>query len=104
MERLTDAGGCDADCEFDDGWDRAIEQAISIVQEVEKEYLANKNVGNNGWIPCSERLPDGLDYVIYTHKDGDVDICPVEYFRDYLDRFTAWRPLPEPYKEHEQKE
>lgn len=63
-----------------------------IVSEVAEEY-------NNGWVPCSEKLPSGLDFVLYTHKDGEVDICSIEYFYDYLDRFTAWQPLPEPYKE-----
>ncbi len=63
-----------------------------FVQKVAEEY-------NNGWIPCSEMLPSGLDFVLYTHKDGEVDICSIEYFYDYLDRFTAWQPLPEPFKE-----
>ena len=68
--------------------------AKETVQEVAEEY-------NNGWIPCSERLPSGLDFVLYTHKDGEVDICSIEYFYDYLDKFTAWQPLPEPFKERD---
>ena len=69
-------------------------KCIEIVQEVAEEY-------NDGWIPCSERLPSGLDFVLYTHKDGEVDICSIEYFYDYLDKFTAWQPLPERFKEHD---
>ena len=69
-------------------------KCIEIVQEVAEEY-------NDGWIPCSERLPSGLDFVLYTHKDGEVDICSIEYFYDYLDKFIAWQPLPEPYKERD---
>ena len=65
--------------------------AKKIVQEVAEEY-------NGGWIACSERLPSELDFVLYTHKDGEVDICSIEYFYDYLDKFTAWQPLPEPYQ------
>ena len=65
-----------------------------IVQEVAEEY-------NGGWIACSERLPSGLDFVLYTHKDGEVDICSIEYFYDYLDKFTAWQPLPELFKERD---
>ena len=38
LERLTDVGGCDADCAYDKGWDDAIDEAISIVQKVAKEY------------------------------------------------------------------
>ena len=37
LERLTDVGGCDADCAYDKGWDDAIGEAISIVQGVAKE-------------------------------------------------------------------
>ena len=65
-----------------------------FVQEVAEEY-------NGGWIPCSERLPSGLDFVLYTCKDGEVDICSIEYFYDYLDKFTAWQPLPSPFREIE---
>lgn len=72
----------------------ALNFAKGIVQEVAEEY-------NGGWIPCSERLPSGLDFVLYTHKDGEVDICSIEYFYDYLDKFTAWQPLPEPFKERD---
>ena len=65
-----------------------------IVQEVAEEY-------NGCWIPCSERLPENIDFVLYTHKDGEVDICSIEYFYDYMDKFTAWQPLPEPFKERD---
>ena len=72
----------------------SVKECMLIVQEVAEEY-------NGGWIPCSKRLPSGLDFVLYTHKDGEVDICSIEYFYDYLDKFTAWQPLPEPYKERD---
>lgn len=71
--------------------DDAGHRAVEIIHQIAEEY-------NNGWIPCSERLPSGLDFVLYTHKDGEVDICSIEYFYDYLDKFTAWQPLPEPYQ------
>ena len=80
------------DAEYDDFFHRGLERASRLVREVAEEY-------KGGWVPCSEKLPSGLDFVLYTHKDGEVDICSIEYFYDYLDRFTAWQPLPEPYKE-----
>ena len=46
IDKLHNIGGCDATCNFDEGWDDAIDEAISIVQGVAKEY-------NNGWISCS---------------------------------------------------
>ena len=84
----------DAKSEGDFSYIKPFEIAKIAVQEVAEEY-------NGGWIACSERLPSGLDFVLYTHKDGDVDTCSIEYFYDYLDRITAWQPLPEPFKERE---
>lgn len=31
-----------------------------FVQEVAEEFATDTNVGTNGWIPCSERLPEEL--------------------------------------------
>ena len=80
-----------------------------------------KEEHNNGWIPCSERMPeekvynDGFsepsdDVLVFT-KDGD---CKVSRYwgnrrnkRDYYDwvdikcrkdDVVAWQPLPAPYK------
>ena len=112
LERLKDAGGCDADCEYDKGWDSAIYEAISIVHEVAKEY-------NNGWIPCSERLPRDYEEVLADVRgigfDSLKDAEMVGYFKEkgkwfyshgmqYLvdggkTRVIAWQPLPEPFKE-----
>ena len=84
--------------------------AKEIVKEVAEEY-------DNGWIPCSERLPDKAGYevlatlengygqrrvtIIFTgygdsqwqcnHKEFDLDVWKV----------IAWQPLPEPYKEND---
>ena len=69
----------------------AYNKSIEIVKQAAEEY-------NNGWIPCSERLPENIDFVLYANKDGEVDICSIEYFYDYMDRFTAWQQLPEPYQ------
>ena len=74
--------------------DDAGHRAVEIIEQIAEEY-------NGGWIACSERLPSGLDFVLYTQKDGEVDICSIEYFYDYLDRITAWQPLPEPFKERD---
>lgn len=39
---------------------KAIDKAIEIVKQEATEY-------NNGWIPCSERLPENVDHL----ADGD---------------------------------
>lgn len=98
---------------------------IKILDEVEKEY-------NNGWIPCSERLPEECGYYLITyHEWSNGDYLP-KYDDTYVrrmhyqvsDHFTgwnypkcvddnaekdtnreviAWQPLPEPYKECEKE-
>ena len=87
------------------------EEAKEIVLEVEKDY-------NNGWIPCSERLPseeecqendnrfivtDGnRSYQRYFDYKEQQFVEPMHQntFNTYYDRcVTAWQPLPVPYKE-----
>lgn len=79
--------------------------AIAIVDKTEMEY-------NDGWIPCSERLPgvaeDGLSEELLV-IDKDNSIWTGEYYQKsnkWLDTVNgiridavAWMPLPEPYKE-----
>lgn len=91
-------------------------KAKQIVQEVASEY-------NNGWIPCSEKLPEEAkttgyveeDYVdgklteyivmilgakkpttLYYAGDGHwYDVASQEYYP-----VIAWQPLPEPYEDN----
>ena len=84
-------------CALEKAYIRGRQYEADRFNELRKEY-------NNGWIPCSERLPSGLDFVLYTCKDGEVDICSIEYFYDYLNKFTAWQPLPSPFREIEVSE
>lgn len=46
IEKINEAGGCDATSEYDKGWDEAIEHAIEIVKHAAAEC-------NGGWILCS---------------------------------------------------
>ena len=110
IDKLHNIVGCDATCDFDKGWNDAIGEAISIVQEVEKEY-------NNGWIPCSERLPeepeegltdlDECDEYIVMIENADIPTAlnyagNSEWYRDgEFYNVIAWQPLPVPYKEKE---
>lgn len=89
-----------------------LEDALSIVSEVEAEY-------GNGWIPCSERLPENDDDVLVWYEYlklqgvnivGRAKTHGIGYYykptNSWLigdvhglnNRVIAWMPLPEPYK------
>ena len=89
-------------------FDRGINRAIQIVSEVEAEY-------GNGWIPCSERMPEDFKSVLCyaksiarspdtmfvgSQKHGcwflqssiGTESFPTQY------EVIAWMPLPEPWR------
>lgn len=92
------------------GWDIvAINAEVhQIIKEVEKEY-------SDGWIPCSERLPENDKYILLSFENfphpeigrykGDED-GGAFYIGDDTETcisqdliVNAWQPLPEPYKQ-----
>ena len=100
-------------------FNNAIDKAEQIVQEVAEEFATDTNVGTNGWIACSDGLPEEplgclvtvIDCEPVTQTDFE-NILP--YFVGYDGEswndedgneipfeVIAWRPLPEPYKESE---
>lgn len=85
-----------------------------FVEGLQKEY-------NNGWIPCSERLPEEGQRVLATHEGGlnpkrqviehffqdgrflnnwemDTDPKSETFGQRYMGDVIAWQPLPEEYK------
>ena len=60
---------------------------------------------NNGWIPCSERLPENqLDVLVYERNRGVViGFCASDgqWANDAINfsGVTHWQPLPDPPKE-----
>lgn len=82
------------------------------------EEIINTEPINNGWIPCSNRLPESIGETILltvsenrgiSHGIGSVDIAwmrndekRVFYGTDgeySYDDVIAWQPLPQPHKE-----
>lgn len=90
----------------------------AIVTELAGEY---KLFGNSeqvkvsemptGWIPCSERLPKILQWVLIQTTQGDMDVVRYNgetecwgndfYHRVHPRMVIAWQPLPAPYTEGE---
>lgn len=85
--------------------------AIEIVKQEAEQFGTDINVGSNGWIACSERLPKEYgDYLVWwtdiTRKQyyeiaeyepnngwiGEIPQAKGEY------SVIAWQPLPEVYK------
>ena len=108
-------------------WDKAIE----IVKQEAEKFGTDINVVSNGWIPCSERLPE--EELEKAKKErGSEAVFPVlatinkkhivtgekyttvsrAFYGCYNDKnfynaccdkldVIAWQPLPEPYKERD---
>lgn len=87
---------------YSKGMQDTLDEAVSIVKEVAEEY-------NNGWILCSERLPEDWQDVLicFEHIDG----CIIAWYSQSKHTWhvsatdnickknpVAWKPLPEPYK------
>ena len=85
----------------------SVKECMKIVHEVAEEY-------NNGWIPCSERLPEKNDMYLCTQNSYDLSTNKniikvstelVEFYDGKWRRaknlvITHWQPLPEPFKEN----
>lgn len=109
-------------------WNNAILRAVQIVEQLAEEYerehivdlcnqICNKvdsiiKKDNNGWIPCSEKLPSEKGKYLVTVKnltgfwilEEPVFVCDYEFdtfiFQGWEDNdVIAWKPLPKPYKE-----
>ena len=101
-----------------------IAMCIDFVKEVPTAYNVEKvdtdvseiNVGNNGWIPISERLPEnGVPVLFQIKKDNRMY---VGYSNNVFEEFyiitaknrykrginpIAWQPLPEPFNAKNKK-
>lgn len=107
LDRLEDLreGLLTTNTEYNSHCVDAMMRAGQIVQEVAKEY-------KNGWIPCSEMLPeDGVpvllqDFGGYYSLGVSETKRNIKGFRDgdwwgSANNYKAWQPLPEPYEEKE---
>ena len=99
-----------------DEYNNGINRAYSIVNEVAEEFATNTNVGTDGWIACSERLPEidgntsdivlvcgsnGFQYMAFWCDDLKWRFCECGMAKNPIlwTEIVAWQPLPEPFKE-----
>ena len=87
-------------------------RAMNIIRSY-MNVVTDTNVGSkNGWIPCSERLPERTGYYLIQlsrklpnedYSDRAVVLYNAEEkeFMCYAKLIIAWQPLPEPYKGEE---
>lgn len=73
------------------------------------------SVEQDNWIPCSERLPEKCEMIIFQCKNGDMFVGKFKGLDSYNKEIwstygakgrvmngrkgMAWQPLPQPYKE-----
>ena len=87
-----------------------LERAIEIVKQEAEKFGTDTNVGSNGWIPCSERLPEPIRPVLVTLRNWMNDKYIVRVGRFHTDHWKtdegivensvaiACQPLPQPYQ------
>ena len=56
---------------------KLLDATKEIVQEVAEEY-------NNGWIPCSDRLPEERDWHLAVFEEADTGFIGIPYIAEYL--------------------
>lgn len=105
-EDLCDLEGCvDGEEIYEDGKSAGrYEQTVRIMEIVKQESAEY----NNGWIPCSERLPETSGFYLVSTVTGVVG--SVSYYIEQESRVMhtslgtaiAWQPLPEPYRTKEE--
>ena len=88
---------------IEDGWDIVDFNAniSNVIYQVEQEY-------NDGWIPCSERLPEESLNSVIGWDEHRKRCCFVQYYggRWILGndiesvKIVAWQPLPPAYAEN----
>ena len=91
-----------------DGHPITHQYAANCMKVIEKFVKQEAEKYNNGWIPCSERLPEveadvllslrSLD--IYTGFRANTEGCFYVEGEGYVkyENVLAWQPLPEPYQ------
>lgn len=77
-------------------YNEAIRDVVRFIERYKEKY-------NNGWIPCSEQLPEKEGKYLVTLDKWNIvsfaDFKNLKYNPHFNAPVIAWQPLPEPYKE-----
>ena len=96
----------------------SVNKAIEIVKQEAEKFGTDINVVSNGWIPCSERLPEidgntsdtvlvcgsnGFLYMAFWCDDLQWRFCECGMAKEPVlwTEIVAWQPLPELFKERD---
>ena len=87
------------------GYAHGVGKAIEIVKQEAEQY-------NNGWIPCSERLPKYGEVVMCSCTNGGITISCITHRSEKQSKIVrfgqhsviAWQPLPEPFQKGDNNE
>lgn len=102
------------DSDYGEGKYNAFDEAIEIVKQEAEQYTSTEHINcssdssTNGWVPCSERLPETYT-VLCCDKYGEMlvghpyfdEVSNTNYSaesdNEMMYNCIAWQPLPEPY-------
>lgn len=107
---IANTGDEKLDCAYEQVGN-ALDKAIEIVKQEAKKFGRDTNVGSNGWIPCSERMPED-EQVVLTCKYKSISILRYSTKTNHwyelsgnwwwsANMVTAWQPLPQPFQKGE---
>lgn len=97
-------------------WQTATQQSCALEKAYihGRQYEADRFIEwrkeyNDGWIPCSERLPEYGEVVMCSCTNGGItiscithkEVTPSKSVRFGQHSVIAWKPLPEPFKERD---
>ena len=106
--------------EYADGWHKSITKEVVSIKDIDNAPTIKTE---QGWIPCSERLPsESGDYLVWIEDESehyavipfDADAEDFGWWQDYYhpvslgfldsefikaENVTAWQSLPKPYRE-----
>ena len=110
LQSIADRLETDTELDMDirhiqDFWAKDIRDAIDTIETLSAKVRANNLHG--GWIPCSERLPEGSLNSVIGWDEYRNRCCFVQYWGgrwilgNDVDsvKIIAWMPMPEPYRE-----